>query len=78
MSLKKGKELQSEILISDSIHTKSDIYVSISVLISLFTIKMGFIILDIIISFVISILIIKASFEILIPSIKVLCDGAYD
>ncbi|MEJ8554070.1 cation diffusion facilitator family transporter [Tepidibacter sp. Z1-5] len=73
---KKGKELQSEILISDSIHTKSDIYVSISVLISLFTIKMGFIILDIIISFIISILIIKASIEILTPAIKVLCDGA--
>lgn len=73
---KKGKELQSEILISDSIHTKSDIYVSISVLISLFTIKMGFIILDIIISFIISILIIKASLEILLPAIKVLCDGA--
>ncbi|MCT4508801.1 MAG: cation diffusion facilitator family transporter [Tepidibacter sp.] len=73
---KKGKELKSEILISDSVHTQSDIYVSISVLVSLFTIKMGFIILDIIISFIISMLIIKASFEILIPAIKVLCDGA--
>ncbi|WP_207653825.1 cation diffusion facilitator family transporter [Tepidibacter mesophilus] len=73
---KKGKELQSEILISDSIHTKSDIYVSISVLISLFTIKIGFIVLDIVISFIISILIIKASLEILIPAMKVLCDGA--
>lgn len=73
---KKGLELKSNILISDSMHTKSDIYVSISVLISLAAIKLNFIIIDPIVAVVISILIIKAGFEILIPCINVLSDGA--
>lgn len=38
---KKGKELNSLILISDSMHTRSDIYVSIGVLITLIGIKFG-------------------------------------
>lgn len=73
---KKGIELKSNILTSDSMHTKSDIYVSISVLISLIAIKLNFIIIDTIVAGIISILIIKAGFEILIPCINVLCDGA--
>ena len=48
---KKGKEYDSYILISDAIHTKSDILISISVLVSLLCIKLGLpIIIDSIIS----------------------------
>lgn len=39
--LKKGKKLGSQILISDSMHTRSDIYVSIGVLATLICIKIG-------------------------------------
>ena len=53
----KGKKYGSYILISDSIHTRSDILISIGVLISLVGIKFGLpIIIDPIISIVISIL----------------------
>lgn len=38
---RKGKELGSFILISDSLHTKSDIYVSLGVLLTLIGIKLG-------------------------------------
>ena len=38
---KKGKEYDSYILISDAIHTKSDILISIGVLVSLLCIKLG-------------------------------------
>ncbi len=72
---KKGKELKSSILISDSKHTKSDIYVSISVLVGLLAIKKGLVIVDTIVSSLIAILIVKAGLEILIPGIKVLSDA---
>src|SRR5690554_8109668 len=35
-----GRKLQSEVLISDSIHTKSDIFISIGVLITIILIKL--------------------------------------
>ena len=38
---KEGKKLNSYILISDSVHTKSDIFVSIGVLATLIGVKLG-------------------------------------
>lgn len=70
-----GKKLHSDILVSDAIHTKSDVYVSLSVILSLIAVKLGYPILDPIISFIISIAIIKAAIEILLNSSKVLCDA---
>lgn len=73
---REGKKLNSDILVSDAIHTKSDVYVSLSVILSLIAVKLGYPILDPIISFIISIMIIKAGIEILTNSSKVLCDAA--
>lgn len=72
---KKGIEFKSSILISDSKHTKSDIYVSISVIISLLAVKLGVEIVDTIVAAIIAILIIKAGLEILIPGINILSDA---
>jgi len=71
-----GKKLHSDILISDAKHTGSDVYVSLSVIFSLIAAKLGYSILDPIISFIIAVLIIKAAIEILINSSRVLCDAA--
>ena len=74
---KKGKEYDSYILISDAIHTKSDILISIGVLVSLLCIKLGLpIIIDSIISIVISFFILYASYEIFKESISILLDSA--
>lgn len=74
---KKGEEYNSYALISDSIHTKSDIFISIGVLISLLGIKLGLPnIIDPIISIVISFFIFYASYEIFKQSIGVLSDKA--
>jgi len=73
---KQGKKLKSDILISDAIHTKTDVYISLSVILSLIAVKLGYPILDPIISFIISVAIIKAGVEILINSSRVLCDAA--
>lgn len=74
---KKGKELNSAILVSDSMHTRSDIYVSIGVLITLIAVKLGFPpIIDPIASLVVSAFIIHAAYEIFKENSDVLVDRA--
>lgn len=74
---KKGDEYNSFILVSDSIHTKSDIFISIGVLISLIGIRLGLPpMIDPIISIVISLFILRASYEIFKESIGILLDKA--
>lgn len=73
---RRGKEFKSDFLISDALHTKSDIYVSISVIISLIVVKLGLPIMDIITSIVIAVIIAKAGIEIVIHSANILCDAA--
>ena len=69
-----GTKLQSEVLIADSMHTKSDIYVSLSVILGLIAIKAGFPILDPFIAVVISGVILHAGYTIIVKSSSVLCD----
>ena len=60
-----GKKINSYILISDSLHTKSDVYVSIGVLVTLICIKLGFpVIIDKVVSFVVGIFILHGAYEI--------------
>lgn len=70
----KGITLRSQVLIADSMHTKSDIYVSLSVIVSLAAIKLGFPILDPLIALIISFLIFRAGFRIMKESSRVLLD----
>ena len=72
---KKGKELMSDFLISDALHTKSDVYMSISVIGSLIGVKLGMAFIDIIVAVFISFLIAKAALEILKESASILCDA---
>lgn len=71
---KKGKELNSEVLLADSAHTKSDIYVSLSVLLGLVFIKVGYPVLDPVISVIVAIFILHAGLEIVLSSVSILCD----
>lgn len=74
---KKGKKLNSYILISDSLHTKSDIFVSVGVLVTLIGIKLGLpSIIDPIASLIVSIFIIHSAYEIFKSSTGVLVDQA--
>jgi len=72
---KKGKSLGSQILISDSMHTRSDIYVSIGVLVTLIGIKIGLPpIIDPIASLIVAGFIIHAACEIFKDNSDVLVD----
>jgi len=73
---KKGRELKSDILISDSMHTRADIFTSFSVIVSLIAIKLGLPLIDPIITILISLFIGYAAFEIAKQSSDVLCDTA--
>ncbi|MDU5111316.1 MAG: cation diffusion facilitator family transporter [Clostridium sp.] len=72
---KQGQKLNSKILIADSIHTKSDIFVSIGVLITLLCVKLGLPpILDTFVSFIVALFILHASYEIIKENISSLTD----
>jgi len=73
---KKGDELRSDILISDAMHTKADIFTSMSVIIALSAIKLGFPIIDPIVTIVISAFIAHAGYDIIKEGSAVLCDTA--
>lgn len=73
---KKGKDLRSDFLVADSMHTKADIFTSFSVVITLVAIKLGYPILDPIATIMISIFIAYAGVEIIRDASRVLCDTA--
>lgn len=74
---KKGHKLNSQILISDSIHTKSDILVSFGVLVTLLCIKFGLpAIIDSIASFVIAGFIFYSAYKIFRDNSSILIDTA--
>lgn len=71
-----GKRLNSDLLIADSHHTRSDIFVSLSVLAALVSVRFGWYILDPVVAIVVAMLIIHTAIEILKESSSVLCDSA--
>lgn len=70
-----GTKLNSYVLISDSLHTRSDIFVSLGVLITLVGVKLGFpVIIESIVPIIISAFIIYSAYGIFRPSIGILVD----
>ncbi|MGE5630588.1 MAG: cation diffusion facilitator family transporter [Caulobacteraceae bacterium] len=70
-----GKKLGSYILMSDSLHTRSDIYVSIGVLLTLICVRRGVpILIDPIASLAVSGFIIHAAYEIFMSTSGILVD----
>ncbi|HUK55817.1 MAG TPA: cation diffusion facilitator family transporter [Nitrospiria bacterium] len=73
---RRSTELKSEILHADSMHTLSDVYSSLSVLIGLAAVRMGWPVLDPIMAVVIAGFIGKTGFQILFESSRVLSDAS--
>jgi cation diffusion facilitator family transporter len=72
-----GKKLNSYILISDSLHTRSDIFVSVGVLVTLIGVKLGLPpIIDPIASLIVSVFILHSAFEIFQSTSGILVDKA--
>lgn len=74
-----GKRLNSDFLIADSMHTRSDIFVSLSVIVTLFIVKFGGkigVYADPVISLVIGLFVAKAGIDIIRRSSSALTDKA--
>ncbi|RJO65112.1 MAG: cation transporter [Candidatus Omnitrophota bacterium] len=71
---KKGRLLQSDLLVADSLHTRADIFVSCSVIITLVFIGFGYPLLDAVATILISFFIAFSAFEIAKNSSEILCD----
>lgn len=72
----KAKALTSDILAADAEHTKSDMFISVSVIATLIAVRIGFPVMDSIVSACIALFIAHSGFEILKRSSDVLCDRA--
>lgn len=73
---REGKRLQSEFLLADAIHTRSDVLVSSSVLLGLFLIKLGYVWLDPLVSLGIAAFIAWNGYQIFKVTVPVLVDAA--
>ena len=73
---RKGRDLKSDFLLADAKHTKSDVFVSLSVVASLIAAKVGYPVFDVIAAIVITVLIVKMGIEILKSATAVLTDAA--
>ncbi|MBM3308694.1 MAG: cation transporter [Candidatus Altiarchaeales archaeon] len=71
---KKGVELASPFLEADSMHTRTDIYVSLSVLFGFLMVKLGYPVFDPVVAVFIVVLIVKMGYGIIKQSSVVLCD----
>lgn len=72
---RKGIALKSDFLILDATHTLSDVFVSITVMITLIAVKLGFTWVDTLVSVFIAIVIAKAGLDIVKDVTDVLCDA---
>ena len=72
---RRGEEYQSHILVADSQHTKSDVFVSIAVLSGFLAVRLGFPVADPLIAFAIALLIARMGLSILYDAAQVLTDA---
>lgn len=63
--VKKGRELKSEYLLADSQHTRSDVYISVGVIISLVLMKFNLLFADIITGAIVGIFVARAGIHII-------------
>jgi cation diffusion facilitator family transporter len=71
---RKGKQLGSDFLVADAMHTKSDIFVSISVIISLIFTRVGYRYADSIVGIIIAFFIARIGYQIVKKASEVLVD----
>jgi len=72
---RRGKQLQSDILVADSMHTRADISTSFSVIVALVFVKLGIPIVDPVITLVIAGFIAHSAFVIIRQESAILCDA---
>lgn len=72
---RQGKKLKSSVLLADSAHTRSDIYVSLSVIGGLVAVQLGWLWVDTVVALIIVIVIGKVGWEIIRRASNILADS---
>lgn len=72
---RKGKQLRSEFLVADALHTRADIFVSLSVVGGLVLVRIGYPIIDTLLAVAIAIMIAKLGLDIIRSSTRILTDA---
>ncbi len=70
-----GRRLESQILLADATHTRTDLFVTASVIASLVGVRLGLPWLDLVVASAVVLLILRASFDILRQSATLLADA---
>jgi len=71
---RRGRQLNSEILLADATHTRADVFITIGVLIGLVAARMGYWYVDPIVALAVSVLIVLLAYRIVAGSVPVLVD----
>jgi cation diffusion facilitator family transporter len=73
---REGERLQSDYLIADAAHTRSDVLVSLGVLAGLFLVRWGWVWFDPVVSLFVAVMIAASGYQIFRSTIPVLVDAA--
>jgi len=71
---RRGHELQSELLIADAAHTRTDVFITIGVLIGVLFSRQGYLWVDPVVAIVVALLIVRVAYKILSRVVPVLVD----
>jgi cation diffusion facilitator family transporter len=71
---RRGHELQSELLIADAAHTRTDVFITIGVLIGVLFSRQGYLWVDPVVALVVAVLIVRVAYRILLRAVPVLVD----
>ena len=71
---RRGHELQSELLIADAAHTRTDVFITIGVLIGVLFSRQGYLWVDPVVAIVVAGLIVRVAYRILLRAVPVLVD----
>jgi cation diffusion facilitator family transporter len=71
---RRGNELGSELLIADAAHTRTDVFITIGVLIGVLFARQGYVWVDPVVAIVVALLIVRVAYKIFARTVPVLVD----
>ncbi|HEY7195041.1 MAG TPA: cation diffusion facilitator family transporter [Gemmatimonadales bacterium] len=71
---RRGHQLQSELLIADAAHTRTDVFITIGVLIGVLFVRQGYAWVDPVVAIAVALMIVRVAYEILQRVVPVLVD----
>jgi cation diffusion facilitator family transporter len=71
---RRGRELGSELLIADAAHTRTDVFITVGVLIGVLLARQGYLWVDPVVAIVVAILMVRVGYQIFARTVPVLVD----